>query len=128
MNLEGLNVQISANVTEFNNAVNGVNGRLAGLGGAFTGFAGVAGMALAGVATAVGALSLAIGKTGIEFNATAEQSMVAWTTLLGGAKEAEGMMERINQFAKVTPFDVENVDMMAKYMHNAGLSGKDLFD
>lgn len=128
MNLEGLNVVISANINEFNNSMSSVSNQIGGLGGRFAGFATLAGTAIAGVVTALGALATATATVGVKFNATHEQSMVAWTTLLGGAQEAETMLERITQFAKITPFDVENVDMMAKYMHNAGLEGEALFD
>lgn len=79
------------------------------------------------VGAAIGAAGLAVGKMGLEFNAMQEQSMVAWTTLLGSAKEAEDMLERISDMAKSTPFETQDVDIMAKYMHNAGLAGDELF-
>jgi tape measure domain len=89
----------------------------------------VSGLARVGAAVgaAIGAAGLAVGKIGLEFNAMKEQSMVAWTTLLGSAKEAQDMLKRISDLAKSTPFETEDVDIMAKYMHNAGLSGDQLF-
>jgi tape measure domain-containing protein len=98
--------------------------------GDFQGFGGK----LLGMASKYAALlgaSIAAGmsvKTGIEYNAVMEQSKVAWTTLLGTATEAQGMLRRISDFAKATPFQTADVDIMAKYMHNAGLEGKGLFD
>lgn len=91
----------------------------------------VGGLIVAGAAAAtaaVGALSIGVGKVGISYNAMMEQSQVAWTTLLGSQKEAKDMLQDISDFTKATPFETEDVDMMAKYMHNAGLEGKVLFD
>lgn len=79
-------------------------------------------------AAAIGTVSAIIGKMGISYNAMMEQSKVAWTTLLGSAEEAQDMLKQISDFTKATPFETEHVDMMAKYMHNAGLEGKKLFD
>ena len=84
------------------------------------------GAAAAGAAMTV--MSGIIGKTGVDYNAMMEQSEVAWTTLLGTQKEAQDMLKDISDFTKATPFETEQVDMMAKYMHNAGLAGKELFD
>lgn len=76
----------------------------------------------------MGLLTGIVGKTGLAYNAMAENSKVAWETLLGGKDEANKMFEDIQKFAKSTQFDSTSVDAMAKYMHNAGLEGKGLFD
>lgn len=81
-----------------------------------------AGMAAAALTTVGGVAA------GIKFDAMMEQSQVAWTTLLGSAGKAKNMLQDISNFAKSTPFETADVDMMAKYMHNAGLEGKGLFD
>lgn len=78
--------------------------------------------------TALGAIGGYIAKTGIDYDQMAEQSQVAWTTLLGSQEKAKQQMQDIANFAKSTPFETEQVDQMAKYMNNAGLSGKALFD
>lgn len=67
-------------------------------------------------------------KSGIEYNATLEQSTVAWTTLLGTQDKAKQMLNDISNFAKATPFQTEQVNQMALYLHNAGLEGKNMFD
>lgn len=82
---------------------------------------------VAAAVTQVGSLVTESIKAGISYNAMQEQSKVAWTTLLGSQGEAADMMKRISDFAKATPFETADVDMMAKYMHNAGLSGEELF-
>jgi tape measure domain-containing protein len=100
----------------------GVLGRMGG----FVGTAIAAGAAAA--VAGIGLLTGAIAKTGLAYNMAAEQSQVAWTTLLGTQGEAKKMLEDIGNFAKKTQFGTEEVDMMAKYMHNAGIEGKALFD
>lgn len=85
----------------------------------------------AGAALAVGAMAAAggyVAKLGIEYDAMAEQSQVSWTTLLGSQEKAKQMLQDIANFAKATPFETKDVDLMAKYLHNAGLEGKAMFD
>jgi tape measure domain-containing protein len=85
----------------------------------------------AGAAVAVGAIATLTGvvaKVGVSYNAMAENSQVAWKTLLGTQEKAKKMFSDIANFAKTTQFDTASVDAMAKYMHNAGYAGKDLFD
>lgn len=77
---------------------------------------------------ALGGLAVSIGKTGFEYNMMAENSQVAWETLLGSQGKAITMLKDVSKFARNTQFDTEQVDMMAKYMHNAGLQGKSLFN
>ncbi|CAM3729645.1 tape measure protein [Mesobacillus zeae] len=101
--------------------------------GGFFGKAGsLMGSAVVAGATAAGAglvtLTGIIGKVGIDYNSMIENSQVAWTTLLGTQGKAKDMLKEIATFAKTTQFETEQVDMMAKYMHNAGLEGKALFD
>ncbi|MCM3665507.1 tape measure protein [Mesobacillus subterraneus] len=102
------------------------------LGGFFKSAGGMMGAAVVAGAAAAGAGLLAlggvIGKTGIAYNSMMENSAVAWETLLGTQKEAQAMLSDIGKFAKNTQFETGQVDMMAKYMHNAGLEGKALFD
>jgi tape measure domain-containing protein len=88
----------------------------------------MAGGALIGVGASMGVLGGAVAKLGISYNAMQEQSEVAWTTLLGSSEKAQEQMKGIAEFAKATPFETEHVDAMAKYMHNAGLEGKAMFD
>lgn len=85
----------------------------------------------AGVAVAAGAFAALggyVAKVGVDYDAMAEQSQVAWTTLLGSQQKAKQMLSDIANFAKATPFETEQVDAMAKYFTNAGYAGKGLFD
>ena len=65
-------------------------------------------------------------KAGIDYNATLEQSKVAWKALVGNEKEAEKVMASIRDIAKTTPFGFEGLDKLAKNLEMAGLGGKDL--
>ncbi len=84
------------------------------------------GAAAAGAAMAT--LTGVVSKVGVSYNAALEQSQVAWNTLLGSQEKAQKMLKDISDFAKATPFETADVDMMAKYMNNAGLAGQALFD
>jgi tape measure domain-containing protein len=79
-------------------------------------------------AGALASLGGYISKTGVDYNAMVESSTVAWNTLLGSQDKAKKMLQDISTFAKNTQFGTEDVDQMAKYMNNAGLQGKALFD
>lgn len=69
-----------------------------------------------------------VAKTGIAYNAMAEQSQVAWTTILGSSDAAVKMMKDIENYAAKTPFSKMGVDEMAKQLSNAGFKGQSLFD
>lgn len=80
------------------------------------------------VAGAFGTIGAMVAKTGVDYNSMVENSTVAWNTLLGSQTKAKDMLQQISTFAKNTQFGTEDVDTMAKYMYNAGQSGKQLFD
>lgn len=101
-------------------------GSFFGKAGGLMGKAVVAGAAAAGAGLVT--LTGIIGKVGIGYNSMIENSEVAWTTLLGTQEKAQNMLKDIANFTKSTQFETEQVDIMAKYMHNAGLQGKALFD
>jgi tape measure domain-containing protein len=88
----------------------------------------VTGAAVAAAGAALIAMGGYIAKTGIAYDQMQENSQVAWTTLLGSQEKAKQQLKDIADFAKNTQFDTEGVDAMAKYMFNAGLSGKGLMD
>ena len=67
-------------------------------------------------------------KSGIEYNATLEQSAIKWETLLGTQEKANKMLQDIQKFAKDTPFEQMGVEAMATQRHNAGFEGQALFN
>lgn len=52
----------------------------------------------------IGALGVAIAKTGVAYNTLEQTSRAAFTTLLGGAAEANQMMEKLHEFGSTSPF------------------------
>jgi tape measure domain-containing protein len=56
-------------------------------------------------ALALGAAGVAAAGVGVKFNASMEQSKVAFTNLLGSSSEAEAMLGRLYKVAASTPFE-----------------------
>jgi len=63
-----------------------------------------AGTALLGAGAAVTGLGVAALKTGIDYNTLQQQSRAALTTLLGGAEAANAQMDKLDAFARTSPF------------------------
>lgn len=62
------------------------------------------GGAMLAVGSATGALLVSLAKTGIAYNTLQQTSRAALTTLLGGAKQANEQMDRLDDFARNSPF------------------------
>jgi tape measure domain-containing protein len=62
----------------------------------------------------------------IGFNASLEQSRVAWETMLGGAGQAEAMLQQLQQFAATTPFEFPDVERAARRLTAMGFAAKDI--
>lgn len=56
------------------------------------------------VGGAMTALTLLVAKTGIEYNSLQQKSRAALTTLLGGAEAANAQMDKLDAFARTSPF------------------------
>lgn len=56
------------------------------------------------VGTAMSALTYAVAKTGIEYNTLQQKSRAALTTLLGSAQAANEQMDKLDAFARTSPF------------------------
>ncbi|WGH91451.1 tape measure protein [Auritidibacter ignavus] len=67
------------------------------MGGAMAGTLTVAG-------TAAGALAVAVGKTGVEYNGMQQASRAALDTIMGGAEKANAQMDKLDEFARNSPF------------------------
>jgi tape measure domain-containing protein len=59
---------------------------------------------LLGVGTAVTAIGIAAYKTGIEYNTMQQTTRAALTTLLGSAEAANAQMDKLDEFARTSPF------------------------
>jgi tape measure domain-containing protein len=62
----------------------------------------------------------------IGFNASLEQSRVAWGTMLGGAQQADAMLTQLQQFAATTPFEFPDVERAARRLTAMGFAAKDI--
>lgn len=102
---------------------------LAGARGAFSALgAGLVGIASSAVAQ-IGAVFSAglVAQTGIAYNAMMEQSEIAWSTILGDAKEASETIARLQEMGAKTPFEFEDLDKAAKLLNMAGYEGENLY-
>lgn len=61
-----------------------------------------AGLVVGGAA--ITALNVAVAKTGIEYNTLQQKSRAALSTLLGGAEAANVQMDKLDDFARTSPF------------------------
>jgi tape measure domain-containing protein len=77
------------------------------------------GAAAAGMATAVA-------KTGFDFLAMKEQSEIAFTTMLGSGEAAEGMLNRLQEFAAKTPFEFPDLIRASQRMMAMGFSASEV--
>lgn len=62
------------------------------------------GTTLMGVGGAMTALTASVVKAGVEYNTLQQTSRAALTTLLGGAQQANAQMDKLDAFAKTSPF------------------------
>jgi tape measure domain-containing protein len=62
----------------------------------------------------------------VSFNASLEQSRIAWSTMLGGGEQAEAMLKRIQTFAASTPFGFPQVEQAARRFVAMGIAAGDV--
>ncbi|MGX4514543.1 tape measure protein [Clostridioides difficile] len=62
------------------------------------------GQAMIAAGAPVLAFNAAIAKTGIEYNTLQQKSRAAMRTLMGGAREANDQMDKLDEFARTSPF------------------------
>lgn len=84
--------------------------------------------ALGTAATVVGgamtALSLTVAKTGLEYNTLQQASRAALTTLLGGAQAANAQMDKLDAFARTSPFSKQTFITAQQQMLAFGIEAK----
>lgn len=125
INLFNLVAKLSLNDDDYKNGIDNAKGGAEGLGGTFKKVGGI--IATVFAVDKIKDFTKSVIKMGIDYNASIEQSTVAWTTLLGSQEKAKGMIEDISKYAATTPFSKMGVDAMAKQLHNAGFKGEELF-
>ena len=124
--LQDLKVKISLDNSQFQSGINKVEQQTNTLGSSMKKLGGIVAGAFA--TKAVLDFGKKVASVGMEYNALKETSQTTWTTLLGSQEEAIAQLERIEQFAAKTPFTQMGVDQMAKYLHNAGYEGDEVFN
>lgn len=83
-----------------------------------------AGTALTVVGGAITAVGAAAAKTGIEYNTLQQTSRAAMKTLMGGAKEANAQMDKLDEFAKKSPFAKQVFIQAQQQMIGFGIEAK----
>lgn len=83
-----------------------------------------AGTALAGVGAGMLGVTAAVLKTGIAYNTLQQQSRAALTTLLGSAKAANEQMDKLDAFAKTSPFAKQTFITAQQQMLGFGVEAK----
>ena len=76
---------------------------------------------LAGVGAALGT------KAVFEYSKNLDQAKINWEVLMGSAEKGQEMLQRIQKFAKETPFDFNSTQKFAQQLKIAGLNGDQLF-
>jgi tape measure domain-containing protein len=76
---------------------------------------------------ALGAVSAAVGRVGVQYNAMMEQSEIAWSTILGSTEKAKETLKELQIMGAKTPFEFEGLDKAAKLLNMAGFEGDKLF-
>ena len=124
--LQDLKVKISLDTSQFQKQINNVEKQTSDLSSTIK----KVGKVVAGAFATKSVIDFGkkVASVGIEYNALKETSKTTWTTLLGSQEEAIKQLERIEDFAASTPFSKMGVDTMAKYLHNAGYEGDEVFN
>ena len=124
--LQDLKVKISLDTSQFQKQINRVEKQTSDLSSTIK----KVGKVVAGAFAAKSVIDFGkkVAGVGIEYNALKQTSKATWTTLLGSQEEAIEQLERIEDFAASTPFSKMGVDTMAKYLHNAGYEGDEVFN
>lgn len=112
---------ISSGAKSMGSAVHGtVNGLKSAFSSLKSSISGIPGM-LAGVGVALGT------KAVFEYSKNLDQAKINWEVLMGSAEKGQEMLQRIQQFAKETPFDFNSTQKFAQQLKIAGLNGDQLF-
>lgn len=79
-----------------------------------------------GAMTAVGGITALVTKSVVEQAGAWEQNQVAFTTMLGSAEKANSLLTEMREFAKATPFRLEEIVDAGKQLLAYGFAQKDV--
>ncbi|MBD8012657.1 tape measure protein [Microbacterium sp. Re1] len=82
------------------------------------------GTGLLAVGGTMTALTLAVAKTGVEYNTLQQTSRAALSTLLGGAEAANAQMDKLDAFARTSPFSKQTFITAQQQMLAFGIESK----
>lgn len=123
-----LMVKVGADISGAQRGMQQVQQQARGLGGALGSIGRIAAGAFAGlgaVALAKSAFSAAKSAV-VDFNASMEQSSIAWTTMLGSAQASKTMLAELQQFAKTTPFEFPELEQASRRLLAMGFDAKEV--
>lgn len=113
--------QAEAGLARVHSALEGLPRVAQGALSTFVGFAS-AQLALSGLGQAFSAAQNAV----IGFNASLEQSRIAWTTMLRSGETAQAFLLELQQFAAKTPFEFPDVERGARRLLAMGFAAADV--
>lgn len=123
-----LMVKVSADTRDAERGMKQVQQQAKGLGaglGSIAKLAGGAVAALGGIAAAKRLFSAAKSAV-VDFNASMEQSQIAWSTMLKSEDAAKRMLADLQQFAKETPFDFPELEEGSRRLLAMGFNARDV--
>jgi tape measure domain-containing protein len=123
-----LMVKVGADTRDAERGMKQVQQQAKGLGaglGSIAKLAGGAVAALGGIAVAKRLFSAAKSAV-VDFNASMEQSQIAWSTMLKSEDAAKRMLADLQQFAKETPFDFPELEEGSRRLLAMGFNARDV--
>lgn len=99
-----LKAYLTLDSTQFDRGMDTSGQKMSRMGSAATAAGKTVAGAFATAVTTVGGLGLAVGKVGYDYNRLQQSSRAALSTLLGGAEAANAQMDKLDAFAKTSPF------------------------
>lgn len=123
-----LMVRIGADTSGAERGMQAVQQKAKGLGAGLGGIAKVAGGAVAALGgIALAGKAFAGAKTAVvDFNASMEQSRIAWETMLKSGEAADQMLADLQRFAKETPFDFPGLEESSRRLLAMGFSASEV--
>lgn len=123
-----LMVTIGADTADLSRGLQQANQQVEGFGSSLKSGLGM-GLAFSAIQTGIGlvgsAFSAAKGSV-IDLNSSLEQSKIAFTTMLGGAEQADAFLADLQQFAATTPFEFPDLVQASKRMLAFGFEAKNV--
>lgn len=80
----------------------------------------------AGVTAALAGASVAVGKFALDVASAAETTEISFTTMLGGAEQAQKMMDELADFAAHTPFELSGLQDATRQLLAYGFAAEDV--